>query len=301
MSDRYETAALIALLRRKGRVWHLYSDEVEERGSALAVLEGRGQEGGIEAPDLTLFSGEVEQQPDEDLDAIVAEIRDWEAEGIHVLTVLDEDYPQNLRTIHNRPPLLFVRGSLAVEDERSIAVVGTRQVSPDGLRQATAMAEGLAALGYTIVSGLAQGVDAAAHWAALDSGRRTVAVIGTGIRRAYPAANAELQKRIVEEGAVVSQFWPDAPPRRQSFPMRNIVMSGIALATVVIEASHTSGARMQARIALEHGRPVFLMRSLLVHEWARAYADRPGTHVVGSASEVAEQVERLTSFDALSA
>ncbi|MGE3794644.1 MAG: DNA-processing protein DprA, partial [Dehalococcoidia bacterium] len=81
----------------------------------------------------------------------------------------------------------------------------------------------------------------------------------------------------------------------------NIVMSGIALATVVIEASHTSGARMQARIALEHGRPVFLMRSLLVHEWARVYADRPGTHVVDSASQVAEQVERLTSLDALSA
>jgi len=300
MSDRYETAALIALLRRGGRIWHLVSDEIEERGSALAVLEGRGPETSG-AADLTLFPAEADQQRDEDLDAIVAEIGDWEAEGIHLVTVLDEDYPQNLRTIHNRPPLLFVRGSLLADDERSIAVVGTRQVSPDGLRQTTAMAEDLSALGFTIVSGLAEGVDTAAHRAALDSGRRTVAVIGTGIRRAYPAANAELQERIAAEGAVASQFWPDAPPRRQSFPMRNIVMSGIALATVVIEASHTSGARMQARIALEHGRPVFLMRSLLSHEWARAYAERPGTHVVRSASEVAEQVERLTSLDALSA
>ncbi len=301
MSDRYETAALIALLRRGGRSWHLLSDEIEERGSALAVLEGRDEEGNGAAADLTLFRAEVEPQPDVDLDAIVAEIRDWEAEGIHVLTVLDEDYPQNLRTIHNRPPLLFVRGSLAAEDERSIAVIGSRQVSPHGLGQATAMAEDLSALGFTIVSGLAQGVDTAAHRAALDSGRRTVAVIATGIRRAYPAANAELQKRIAEEGAVVSRFWPDAPPRRQSFPMRNIVMSGIALATVVIEALHTSGARMQAQIALEHGRPVFLMRSLLVHEWARAYAERPGAHVIASAAEVAERVERLTSLDALSA
>ena len=300
MSDRYETAALVALLRRGGRIWHLVSDEVEERGSALAVMEGRGEDV-RGAQGLTLFPLEVGQQPAEDLDAIVAEVAAWEAEGIRVVSVLDEDYPQNLRTIHNRPPLLFIRGSLIPEDERSIAVVGTRQVSPEGLRQATAMAHDLSAHGYTIVSGLAQGVDTAAHRAALDAGRRTVAVIGTGLRRAYPTANAELQKRVAEEGAVVSQFWPDAPPRRQSFPMRNIVMSGIALATVVIEASHTSGARMQARIALEHGRPVFLMRSLLVHEWARVYADRPGTHVVDSASEVAEQVERLTSLDALSA
>ncbi|MGE4174575.1 MAG: DNA-processing protein DprA, partial [Thermoleophilia bacterium] len=261
MSDRYETAALVALLRRGGRVWHLVSDEVEERGSALAVMEGRGEDVSG-AQGLTLFPLEVGQQPAEDLDAIVAEVAAWEAEGIRVVSVLDEDYPQNLRTIHNRPPLLFIRGSLIPEDERSIAVVGTRQVSPEGLRQATAMAHDLSVHGYTIVSGLAQGVDTAAHRAALDAGRRTVAVIGTGLRRAYPTANAELQKRVAEEGAVVSQFWPDAPPRRQSFPMRNIVMSGIALATVVIEASHTSGARMQARIALEHGRPVFLMRSL---------------------------------------
>ncbi|MGE3414336.1 MAG: DNA-processing protein DprA, partial [Dehalococcoidia bacterium] len=261
MSDRYETAALIALLRRGGRIWHLVSDEIEERGSALAVLQGSGEDSSG-AADLTLFPAKADQQQDEDLDAIVAEIDDWEAEGIHLVTVLDEGYPQNLRTIHNRPPVVFVRGSLLADDDRSIAIVGTRQASSEGLRQATAMAESLSERGFTIVSGLAQGVDTAAHRAALDTGRRTVAVIGTGIRRAYPAANAELQRRIAEEGAVVSQFWPDAPPRRQSFPMRNIVMSGIALATVVIEASHTSGARMQARIALEHGRPVFLMRSL---------------------------------------
>lgn len=299
MSDRSETAALIALLRREGRVWHLVSDEVEERGSALAALQGGGEPGS--APDLTLFDDEAEPTASEDLEAIVAEIGDWESAGIRVLTVLDPDYPQNLRAIHNRPPLLFVCGALTAEDERSIAVVGTRKPSPDGLRQATSMAEGLSNLGFTIVSGLAQGVDTAAHRAALDGGRRTVAVIGTGVRRSYPAANAGLQDRIAEEGAVVSQFWPDAPPRRQSFPMRNVVMSGLALATVVIEASHTSGARMQARIALEHGRPVFLMRSLLSHEWARAYAERPGTHVVESAEEVADQVERLISLDALSA
>ena len=135
---------------------------------------------------------------------------------------------------------------------------------------------GLVDARYTVVSGLAEGIDSAAHLAALDAGGRTVGVIGTGLRRAYPAKNAELQDRIASEAAVVSQFWPDAPPTKTSFPMRNVVMSGVARATVVVEASHTSGARMQARFALEHGRPVFLLESLLEHEWAQDYAERPG-------------------------
>lgn len=159
----------------------------------------------------------------------------------------------------------------------------------------------LAERGFTVVSGLADGVDSAAHRAALAHDRRTVAVIGTGIRRSYPAKNAELQREIASTGAVVSQFWPDAPPTRTSFPMRNIVMSGLSQATVVIEASHTSGAKMQARFALEHGRPVFLLGSLLEHEWAREYAERPGAHVIENAADVVGHVERLTSIETLSA
>jgi DNA processing protein len=293
-----EAAAVIALLRRGDRLWHHYSELVESAGSALAVLRGEVVDPREAA--LRLFA-DGEQGPDESLDAILTEIQGWEAEGMKVLTVLDPDYPQNLRTIHNRPPLLLVRGSLTEDDERSIAVVGARKATSAGLRQTAEIAGDLAERGYTVVSGLAEGVDTAAHRAALDRGRRTVAVIGTGLRRSYPASNAELQRRIAKEGAVVSQFWPDAPPRRQSFPMRNIVMSGIALATVVVEASNTSGARMQARRALEHGRPVFLLKSLLDHEWARDYADRPGTHVVESAAEIAERVERLTALESLSA
>ena len=97
----------------------------------------------------------------------------------------------------------------------------------------------------------------------------------------------------------LSQFWPDAPPTKTSFPMRNVVMSGLSRATVVIEAAETSGARMQARFALEHGRPVFLLESLLGHEWARGYAERPGTHVVKRVDEVVELVERLAAPDVL--
>jgi DNA processing protein len=206
--------------------------------------------------------------------AIAGEIEAWEAEGMTLVTVLDERYPSNLRSIYNRPPLLFVHGELSPEDDRSVAVVGTRRPSPEGLRASRAIADGLVAAGYAIVSGLAQGIDAEAHGTALDRGARTVAVVGTGLRLAYPRQHADLQRQIAERGAVVSQFWPDQPPTRKTFPLRNIVMSGFALATVVIEASGTSGARMQARFALEHGRRVFLYRPLLEHGWARDCAAR---------------------------
>jgi DNA processing protein len=302
MSELRETAAMIALLRRGGRVWHHFADLVESTGSATAVLAGPHDPIAVDEPAAALFEMEPISEADQpDLDAIELEIREWQAEGIQVLSVLDEDYPPNLRTIHNRPPLLFVRGALKASDARSIAVVGTRRASTRGLTAARSIAGDLVDCGFAVTSGLAEGVDAAAHRAALGRGGRTIAVIGTGVRRTYPAKNADLQHQIARDGAVVSQFWPDAPPTRKSFPMRNVVMSGLSLATIVIEASHTSGAKMQARFALEHGRPVFLLASLLEHEWAREYAERPGARVVESAADVVDHVERLTSIETLSA
>jgi DNA processing protein len=292
-----ETAALIALVRSGERAWHHLADVVESTGSAVAVLRGDVPD---DAEPLTLFESQTLSE-ETDLDAIISEIEVWQREGLRILSVLDAGYPTNLRSVHNRPPFVFVRGELRLEDDRSIAVVGTRQATSGGLEHAARIAGGLADAGFTVVSGLAKGVDAAAHNAALERARRTVAVVGTGLRRAYPPEHAALQDRIATEGAVVSQFWPDAPPMKTSFPMRNVVMSGLALGTVVIEASHTSGAKMQARFALEHGRPVFLLESLLEHEWAREYAQRPGAHVVAGADDVIERVERLTSLDKLMA
>jgi DNA processing protein len=218
---------------------------------------------------------------------------------MRLLTVLDPGYPDNLRTVHDRPPLVFVAGELLPEDATSIAIVGARDATPRGLAAASAVAEHAAAEGYTVVSGLARGIDTAAHTAALARGSRTVAVIGTGLRRAYPPENGELQRRITREGAVISQFWPDAPPSKRTFPMRNAVMSGLSLASVVVEASVRSGSRMQARLALEHGRPVFLPDWLLEQGWARALAERPGAHVFRSPREITAVVERLTSSGAL--
>ena len=295
MSDRREQAALIALLRRGDRPWHHYAQLVESAGSALDVLEGRYEDPHDDEP-LMLFSEESAAE-DADLDAVADEIEAWEAEGMRFVTVLDGEYPINLRTIHNRPPFLFVRGELTPDDERAVAVVGTRKPSSRGLEIARETSAGLVAGGVTVVSGLALGIDGRAHETALEQGGRTVAVVGTGLRRTYPAAHAELAARIAETAAVVSQFWPDAPPTKTSFPMRNVVMSGFALATIVVEASARSGAKMQARFALEHGRRVFLHRSLLEHDWARDYAQRPGTAVFDSVDDVVEHVERVTALD----
>lgn len=290
MSALQEKAAVVALLRRRARPWSHYADLIDDAGSALRVLTAERES---EAPQL--FA--ADDPPD--LNAIAAEIAEWEAEGMRLVSVLDPDYPENLRGVHDRPPLVFTRGALLARDTDSVAVVGTREASARGLEQARAIAAALADADFTVVSGMAAGIDAAAHRAALDRGCRTVAVVGTGLRQCYPAAHRSLQEQIIHAGAVVSQFWPDQPPTKKTFPLRNATMSGLALATVVIEASQTSGARMQARLALEHGRPVFLLTSLMEHEWARAYAERPGTYVVEDPEEIVARVTELNALDTL--
>jgi DNA processing protein len=163
------------------------------------------------------------------------------------------------------------------------------------------IAEHLVASGYTIVSGLAAGIDTAAHAGALAEGGRTLAVVGTGLRHAYPPQNASLQRRIAAEGAVISQFWPNTRPDRRTFPLRNALMSGLALATVGVEATRTSGARTQVRAAAAHGRPVLLAGQLLDQPWARDFADRPGVHVFRSLPELDDVVASLSSTDRLTA
>src|SRR5579884_2126882 len=219
---------------------------------------------------------------------------------MRLLTILDPDFPPNLRAVHDRPPIVFLAGALTPQDARAIAVVGTRKASQPGIRRATEIAEHLVGAGYTVLSGLAAGIDTAAHTAALSAHGRTVAVIGTGLTRSYPPQNEALQRRIAEQCAVISQFWPDAPPSRRTFPMRNAVISGMALATVVVEAPETSGARMLARLALAQGRPVFLLESLVeTQRWAREYAARPATYVISSPDAIAATMERLISPDSL--
>lgn len=284
-----EQAALVALLRDRRSGWAAVADDIEACGSALVVLD-RDQKAPAQGE---LFAARPETTAAARTHAAREEIRSWAANGIGLVTLLDSDYPSQLLTVHQRPPFLLYRGFLEPGDAGGVAVVGTRSPTDRGLAQAREIAAGLADRGVPVISGLAAGIDTAALTSALDSGGRVVAVIGTGLRRCYPPTNQQLQDRIGREHLLLSQFWPDAAPTRTSFPMRNAVMSGYAAATVVVEAAYRSGARMQARLALEHGRPVFLLDTLLEHDWARTYAARPGTHVVRDAGEV------LTALDGL--
>lgn len=281
-ADVAETAALVAFLRATGQPPPNCADRLEEAASARAILE---DEHGLLAPQL--------------LQEAATDIQRWDERGIRLITLLDADYPQNLRAVYDRPPLLFVRGNLHSGDTRSVAVIGSRRASSAGRDRACAITECLIEARYTVVSGLAAGIDTVAHETALSRGARTIAVVGTGLDHAYPPQNAALQQRVALRGAVVSQFWPEAGPSRQSFPVRNAVMSGLTLATFVVEATRTSGARTQIRAALAHGRPVLLAPALMDQAWAREVATRPGVEVIRSPAELRDVMERISSTDTL--
>ena len=180
-----------------------------------------------------------------------------EAQGISILTWEDELYPPRLKEIDQPPPVLYVRGALTAEDAWSVAVVGTRRVSAYGRQVTEELASFLAANGVTVVSGLARGVDAIAHQAALKAGGRTVAVLGSGVDRIYPPEHTQLAEKMMSNGALVSDYAPGTPPDASNFPPRNRIISGLSMATVVVEAGETSGALITAQFAVDQGREVF--------------------------------------------
>lgn len=281
-----EGAALVALLRTRPdkMTWADITAEVVAVGSALTVWESR-------VP-ATLLDGVSEDDPK----AVAArDVAAWVASGTTFLTILDDRYPAGLRGIHEAPPVLFARGQL-VSTDIAISVVGSREASPRGIGIAETLAGSLVEAGITVVAGLALGIDTAAHRAALEAGGRTVAVIGTGINKVYPRPNKDLHAEIAAKGLLLSQFWPDAPPQRHTFLMRNATMSGYGIATVVVEAGEQSGARAQARMAVGHGRPVILT-DLVVdrNDWAKALLGRPGVHVASGRAAVMDIVSALTT------
>ena len=186
-----------------------------------------------------------------------AEMARLDQAGLRVLTWHDPEYPARLRTIDARPPLLYIQGQLRPEDDRAVAVVGTRKPTAYGREAAANLSGELAANGIAIVSGLALGVDAIAHRAALSNGGRTLAVVANGLDIAYPPANADLYRRIAEQGAVISEYPLGVRPDPRHFPRRNRLISGISLGTLVVEAGENSGARWTVYHALEQGREVF--------------------------------------------
>lgn len=283
-SRELELAELLVLLRRReaGAGWNEVAANVAAAGSATAILDEMASDALFVAPDL-----------DADLELARTDVQAWDKSGYRLVTVLDAEYPSSLLGIREVPPFLFYEGSLR-EPDAGMSVVGSRSASDSGRRLAGEAARYLVREGLTVIAGLAEGIDTAAHRAALEAGGRTVAVLGTGITRSYPASNRALQRQIAEQGLLLSQFYPDAPPTRQSFPMRNATMSGYGLATIVIEAGEHSGARIQARLAGEHGRPVILTDRVIAQTtWGEALAGRPNVYVVSSPVELADAVTEI--------
>jgi len=188
---------------------------------------------------------------------MVAEWKKIMGAGAHIITLTDANYPVPLRTISNPPALLYVRGELRQEDDLALAIVGTRRATHYGKDAARYLARELAANGVTIVSGLAQGIDSAAHEGALEGKGRTIAVFGSGIDQVYPREHEALAERISQNGALVSEFAIGTPPHALNFPRRNRIMSGLALGVLVAEAPARSGALITVESALEQGRDVF--------------------------------------------
>ncbi len=183
-----------------------------------------------------------------------------ESKGIHVCILTDSSYPKMLKEINNPPPVLYVVGKIPSSDQKFVAVVGTRRMTNYGREMANQLSSFLAENGIVIVSGLARGIDGVAHQAALNSGGKTVAVLGSGVNIIYPPEHRNLAAQIVHNnGAVISDYAPDTPPDKINFPLRNRIISGLSSACLVIEAGEKSGSLITARFAAEQGREVFVV------------------------------------------
>jgi DNA processing protein len=186
----------------------------------------------------------------------------WQADGIALaLRAYPQatGYPARLLTVADAPPVIFSRGTVAMSDARAVGLVGTRQPSRQGQQRARAIAAAFAELGWTVVSGLATGIDTAAHQGALAAGGRTLAALGCGVRVVYPPENAALAGLIRDQGALLSEVEPDAPPNSAALVARNRMITGLSRAVIVVESSATSGTRHAARFAAQQGRPVYAL------------------------------------------
>jgi len=229
-----------------------------------------------------------------DLDA---ELLRAERAGATLLTLDDPDYPRLLREIPGAPPLIYVRGTLSSADDWAVAVVGTRSPTPYGCEAALRLSAELARAGVTVVSGLALGIDAIAHTAALDAGGRTLAVLGSGVDVPYPGRNRRLAERMIEQGALISDFPLGTAPTATNFPARNRIISGLSRGTLVVEAGERSGALITVEFALEQGREVLAVPGSI---FARQSVGtlrllRDGAAIVTSAEDLLATLELTTA------
>ena len=212
--------------------------------------------------------------------------------GITFACHTDPHYPENLLQIYDPPPVVFLKGQIKSSDSLSIAIVGSRKPSPYGRAVAEKLAVDLAALGITIVSGMARGIDTEAHRGALAGGGRTLAVLGCGLDVVYPRENLRLMEQIAGRGAVISEFPPGSPPEAWHFPVRNRIISGLSRGTVVVEASERSGALITADFALEQGRDVMAVPGNVVNALSRGphRLIKQGARLVEGAGDILDEI-----------
>ena len=313
-----ENAALIALLRTIGKshdTWSSIPEKVARQGSAIQVFEHEldPQHHRLDDPDEDDEYGDRTQmmllgeddvpvttqrrvqllQAHKEAEALV---HNWEKHGLDMVSVLDERYPLSLREVVDMPPFLFSKGRFLSPNQQDlgVSVVGSRNAGPEALHFASDVATMLVSKGLTVIAGLALGVDAEAHHRALQEHGRTVAFIGTGIGKYYPAKNRQLQDLIGRKGQVFSQFWPWQEPAKWTFPARNATMSGYGIATVIVEAHEYSGTRVQARQAQHHGRPIIIRDVVVDHtEWGNRLAHKPNVYVVSNVDDVARAINSI--------
>jgi DNA processing protein len=226
---------------------------------------------------------------------VEAELEVCRQNDVQIVTEQDESYPRLLRDLPDPPGVLFMRGQWQPTDSLAIAIVGSRHATHYGITQAQRLAAGLARAGFTIISGLARGIDSAAHEAALSAGGRTIAVLASGVLNIYPPENQQLSERIITQGVVISESPPRYEPLRGMFPQRNRIISGLAQGVLVVEASTHSGALITARHAMEQGREVFAVpgpvSSRMSHGCHRLIRD--GAKLVETVDDVLEELGPL--------
>jgi DNA processing protein len=226
-------------------------------------------------------------------ESILATVAAWLDDPLNrIFTIADSEYPQNLLNIPDPPLMLYVKGRLDLLNAQSLAIVGSRSASAQGLRNAEAFAKSASDSGLCIVSGMAHGIDAAAHQGGLQGAGSSIAVVGTGLDKIYPAANRELAHQLAQSGAIISEFPLGTPPLAANFPRRNRIISGLSLGCLVVEASLQSGSLITARMALEQGREVFAIPGSIHSPQSRGCHAliKQGAKLVENAQDILEEL-----------
>jgi DNA processing protein len=290
-----EREALIALNMVEGIGPVRVRELVQVLGSAVAILDA-DVEAWTEAKGVGRVLAEKMKTRLREVD-VAGELKRADACGARIVTRVDAEYPSALNSIHDPPLALYVKGSLEGRDQHAISVVGSRRCTHYGTQVADRLSFQLAKQGYTVVSGLARGIDAAAHQGAIKGKGRTLAVLGTGIDQVYPTEHAQLAEDVAQNGAVITEFPVGFKPTRQSFPQRNRIVAGLAKGLLVVEAARGSGAMMTVDFATQQGRLIFAVPGRIDNPSAGGCNGliKNGAKLVEDVDDILEEFEYLVS------